>query len=91
MGIYDLFGSPFYIVIVCIGIFAALTLLSRSWRAKKIGKWCIIVTVFFIWFSIVDYIILPSCGLAPSSADYSGLKLLLYILPIGIYIWKGLA
>jgi len=90
MGLMDIFGSPFYIVILAIGVLAALYLFSKSWRAKKIGKLCIVLVVFFIWFSIVDSIILPNCGFAADSANYSGLKLILYIIPIAIYIWKGL-
>ena len=90
MGLMDIFGSPFYLVIIAIGVFAALTLLSKSWRAQKVGKLCIVLVVFFIWFSIVDSAILPNCGFAADSANYSGLKLILYIIPIIIYVWKGL-
>ena len=90
MGLTDIFGSPFYLVIIAIGIFAALTLLSKSWRAQKVGKLCIVLVVFFIWFSIVDSVILPNCTFAADSANYSGLKMILYIIPITIYVWKGL-
>ena len=87
MGLFD---SPFYIVLICICVFGALTLLKKSWRAEKVGKICIWAIFFIIYFVIVDQIILPNSGFPADSANYSGLQICLFLVPLFLYAWKGL-
>ena len=84
----DLFNSPYTIIMIMVGVLAVLTILAKSTKARKLGKFCGWILVFCIWLMVVDKGIMPVTGLDPISADYQSLRSLLSAVPFIIFILK---
>lgn len=84
----DLVNSPYTLILILIGVIALLTILAKSTKARKLGKFCGWILVFCIWLMLVDKAIMPATGLDPIGADYQSLRSLLSALPFVIFLLR---
>ncbi|MHA1425849.1 MAG: hypothetical protein ACTSQI_07660 [Candidatus Helarchaeota archaeon] len=80
-GIVDIFGDPFIIPIVLIGLLAIMGAFYKSKKMRALGKFCGYMLFFYLWFIMVDCIIMPNVG-----TDSEYLRWILYSIPLFVFL-----
>lgn len=84
----DLFGNPYVLPMICLGVLAVLAFFSRSEKGKKIGHICIYALIISFYYLLIDTLLMPAFGLVPTSAGYLALHSILYLAPVFYLLWK---
>lgn len=88
-------GNPLFIVIAICLILVLLLWIWYSKKGKRFAWTCLILLFVFLWIFIVELAVMPLIGSATGTSEglsfYDGMRVVLYVLPLTIIIWKALA